>query len=154
MVEILKAKEKDLTAAFKILEESIEYHKSRIPDLFVENKLEIITNAITEDLDNNEYIILVAKDREQVVGVIYGGIRQRGAHYKNRDAMYVFELAVRQENKKQGIGKMLYSEFKNETKKLGIEDIELNVYNGNVNAIEFYKHLGLEMLCSRMIDKA
>ena len=54
-----------------------------------------------------------------------------------------------EQTEKNGIGKLLMNEAKTIARKNNCSRLELNVWNFNTNAIEFYEHFGMK--CQRKI---
>jgi ribosomal protein S18 acetylase RimI-like enzyme len=104
-------------------------------------------------LSNPAQALLVARAAGQVVGVL---LLQEMANpdddiYRPRRYLYVDELMVAQAFRGRGIGRRLMEAAEHRALELGIEEIELNVWERNAGAIAFYEHLGYTTVRRRMV---
>ncbi len=107
-------------------------------------------------IQNDELITLVAKTKKEINGFIVARLiiikdfnpillKQKSSEKlgqtsyspENEAEIYSFAIAKKYQNK--GIGKQLFSKFKEMAKKNEIDLIWLEVRKSNINAIEFYK---------------
>ncbi|MCK6439130.1 MAG: GNAT family N-acetyltransferase, partial [Planctomycetes bacterium] len=64
---------------------------------------------------------------------------------------WVFDLSVRPEYRKQGIGKFLMADCKHRCRLMGFTSIGLQVLNHNSGAIGFYEDFGFKLKARSMI---
>ena len=138
MQEVRKANLEDIDKGLlKAYIDGYRFHQNGRPDIFSNMSDEELKNKLIKDFDRLE--ILVALKEDEIVGYIAYEIKEKS--YKK---MYIDQLAVRNEFKKQGFGKLLIDEVKN----IGIETdckrIEFNCWMFNENALALYDHLGFE----------
>jgi ribosomal-protein-alanine N-acetyltransferase len=107
-------------------------------------------------IQNDELVTLVAKTKKEINGFIVARLiinkdfnpillkqkspeklGQTSYSPENEAEIYSFAIAKKYQNK--GIGKQLFSKFKEMAKKNEIDLIWLEVRKSNINAIEFYK---------------
>ena len=60
-----------------------------------------------------------------------------------RRELYIDDLCVDECERKSGVGKRLFERVKAYAKENGFDWITLNVWNDNVNALAFYRKMGL-----------
>ena len=113
------------------------FHQNGRPDIFSNMSDEELKNKLIKDFDRLE--IRVALKEDEIVGYIAFEIKEKS--YKK---MYIDQLAIRNEFKKQGFGKILI----NEVKRIGLENnckqITFVCWQFNENAIDFYDNLGFD----------
>ena len=109
------------------------------------------TESEFNDLFNYNYnILLGAEVNKKLIGLCIGDIREYVRGYK---VIFISELIVDENYRKQGIGKELLKYAKQEGKQKGAKRLELSVYNFNENAMEFYKSIGMTPLRTVMEEK-
>ena len=112
-----------------------KFHQNGRPDIFSITSDEELENKLLKDIDRLN--IIVALNENEVVGYIAYEIKE-----KSSKILYIDQLAIRDEFRKQGIGRILMEEVK----KIGIEinckRIEFNCWMFNENALAIYDHLG------------
>ena len=91
-------------------------------------------------LSNVESLGIAAVEDNRIVGGILGYVEP----YAEEDFFFVSELFVVPEKKKQGIGRQLLNQLKEELKKRGIHTIQLVSIEDNV---AFYNKCGLKKDC-------
>jgi GNAT superfamily N-acetyltransferase len=95
-------------------------------------------------LNSEDKFLLIAQMEGKMVGYV-SGLIYPGPDY--RQSMVLAELdnlLVVPEFQQQGIGKELMAKFIGWAKSKGANRLRTNVYAKNLEAMEFYKHLGLE----------
>ena len=60
-----------------------------------------------------------------------------------RRELYIDDICVDECERRTGVGKRLFERVKAYAKEAGFDWITLNVWNDNVNALAFYKRMGL-----------
>ncbi len=90
--------------------------------------------GITRFLERNPGLSFIALDGEEVIGAaLCGHDGRRG---------YIHHLAVKETNRKRGIGKSLVNRCVFALMRIGIAKCHLSVFDDNQGAIEFWKKLG------------
>ena len=91
-----------------------------------------------ESLENPNYIILVAKTEDKIIGFI--------SMYCATDEGYICNIAVEKSYRKCGIGTSLMNEIITFSKDKDLKFLTLEVRESNTNAIKFYKKLNFTNL--------
>ncbi len=86
-------------------------------------------------LERNPNMSFVTKDKE---GTIFGAVLC--GHDGRRG--YIHHLAVRQDYRRQGIGRKLVQECLSRLKAVGIQKCHIFIFHDNQNGINFWKRLG------------
>lgn len=100
---------------------------------------------IRRKLERDPDLFLMAEEGGEVVGAVLGG-------YDGRRGM-VYHLAVRQAERHQGVGRRLLEEIEARLRSKGCIKYYLLVTKDNPQAIDFYKHLGVELMELHVMGK-
>ena len=92
-------------------------------------------------IDNDNKIILVARDNDIILGYVYGFIQDNGNLFNNKIAQ-LDALFVKEQYRGNGIARSLTKEFINWAEEKGVAYIELSVCKNNTNAISLYENEG------------
>lgn len=104
------------------------------------------TNSLLDDLDDENNILLVAKENDNVLGFLFGFI-EKNKMSKEKIAHISF-VYVETRYRKNKIASKLIDEFSLLVKKNRIELIEIKCYTNNEAANELYKKYGFDILWS------
>ena len=137
-IEVRKARLEDIdNGLLKAFIDGYRFHQKGRPDIFINITDEELKNNLLKDFERLE--ILIAINENEIVGYLAYEIKEK--HYKK---LYIDQIAVRNEFRKHGFGKILI----NEVKRIGLEKdckrIEFNCWMFNENALAMYDHLGFE----------
>ena len=138
----------DIQDLLRLLSQVLEVHADLRPDLFIHNTTKFSYEDIEEILKDENKPIYVY-DKNGVKGYVFLEIRNRVgvSNMPDEKYLYIEDLCVEEESRKQGIGKALLDyavEFAKEEK---CERIVLNLYKGNENAEKLYKDFGFTTRC-------
>lgn len=155
------AEEKDLARVNELRKQVNDVHVNGRPDIFKPGfcrELQDFVYKLHEDEDKN--IIVVERD-----GIICGMvcvsyvIRPEGPYMLERKYVHIEEIAVDQAFKRQGVATELFEFIKQDARERGFTRIELDVWEFNDSAKEFYEAVGfrlyrrfLEMDCGDLIN--
>lgn len=101
-------------------------------------------------IDNENKIILIARDNDIILGYVYGFIQDNGNLFNNKIAQ-LDALFVKEQYRGNGIARSLMKDFINWAEEKGAAYIELSVCKGNTNAINLYENEGFSInkICLR-----
>ena len=101
-------------------------------------------------IDDDNKIILVARDSDIILGYVYGLIQDNGNLFNNKIAK-LDALFVKEQYRGNGIARSLIREFINWAKEKEISYVELSVCKDNTNAINLYENEGfsIDKICLR-----
>jgi len=113
-----------------------------------DNNLAIIDNinSLSNDLINENNILLVAKENEKVLGFLFGFIDKNKKSVQ--EVAHLSFLYVETEYRNKKIATNLIDEFVLLIKNLGIEIIEVKCFKNNEIANKLYKKYGFDILWS------
>ena len=92
-------------------------------------------------LDNENFIVLVARKQETVVGGLAAYVLQK--FEQERSEVYIYDLAVAAENRRQGIATALIVKLKELARGRGAHVIFVQADYGDDPAISLYTKLGI-----------
>lgn len=139
-VVVSKLKNEDVIEAAKLIQTLHNTMLQQRRDIFIQ-KEENWEAYLEEKLDDSNYILLVARIENNVVGVCTAEIKRLGDDESTRvrDVLFIDYIAVRDEYRRNKIGTNLLNEIKDFAKENNISSVELNVWGFNASAIEFYE---------------
>jgi len=114
-------RESDLPAIFRIEERSFPYP-------YPLGYLRFLAKV-------NPYTFLVAENQSGVVGYLIADIRYRTEGH-------IISIAVREDERRKGVAKLLIRSVTSEFRKLGIRLVRLEVRVGNLAAVNLYRSMG------------
>lgn len=142
-----EARIEDVEQMISILEQISKLHYENRPDIFKEkSKSEMQKIAIDEINNIDKKIIIATDDTSKIYGLLICKIKEVKGHINLKDTktLWIEELGVDENYRKRGIGKQLLKEAGEIAKKLECKRIELNCWNFNKDAINFYKSIGMK----------
>ncbi len=144
-MDIRQANNNDITQMIQLLYEVAKLHSEKRPDVFKIKSHEEIKSNLEEMIQDESNIILIAEDKQIVVGVIICKIREINNHtnLKNTKVLWINEICVKQEYRRNGIGHSLIEKAKEIAKANNCLRLELNCWELNEGAMKFYENQGL-----------
>lgn len=139
------AQNKDIPAIIALLRQVGQVHHQGRPDLFRADAQKYDAAALAALLKEESRPIFVAEQDGQVVGYGFCILETQQDHpvLADRKELYIDDLCVDRQLRGQGAGTAIYRHICRYARSLGCDDITLNVWAFNQNALEFYKKLGL-----------
>ena len=141
---IRKAETNDIPAILDLLSQVLEVHAVIRPDLFVSGTRKYTGEELQEILRNENRPIFVAEENGKVLGYCFCIIQQVEHSNNLRDSVSLFidDLCVDEHFRGKKIGKALNDYVMEYARERGCYDITLNVWEGNDQAMAFYRKLG------------
>lgn len=151
-IRIRPATEDDYEAINLVFTEELAHHSALLPERFQLTDPVMPRQWLMNLLAQPRKTLLVAKVEGQVVGLILlvESVSQDDPIYRPRRYLYVDELAVLAEFRRQGIGQLLMEAAEELAADQGIPTIELNVWEANPRALAFYERLGYRTIRRRL----
>ncbi len=103
-------------------------------------------------LENPDGYLLVIENEESIIGFAEAYVRY-ALNYpilQPREWLLIDGIAVDKTYRNSGAGQALLNELIDRAKAKGIAEVELNVYEFNASAINFYNKNGFESVCKTM----
>ena len=144
-MDIRQANKNDITQMVPLLDEVSKLHIEKRPDVFKIKSHEEIKSNLEEMIQDESNIILIAEDKQVAVGVIICKVREINDHtnLKNIKVLWINEICVKQEYRRNGIGRSLIEKAKEIAKANNCLRLELNCWELNEEAMKFYENQGL-----------
>ncbi|WP_042476058.1 GNAT family N-acetyltransferase [Bacillus ndiopicus] len=152
MITICIATSEDYHAVNNLVKEGHEEHAKEVPTVF-KNVASVMPEAYYRELlESSNSTVLLAKNQESIIGFAVISVESSPPFDSliQRQYAYIHDFGVKKNVQKQGVGKLLFTACVNWAKTMNVTSIELNVWEFNKNAIDFYKHLGLESMSRKM----
>lgn len=146
-----KAVEKDMGELLILFKELLIIHGKEEPNIF-KNEVEdyILKDYINNAFSNENYNFYVAED-EKIIGAIEViNIVEENNKLKNRRYALIDKLVVDKNYRAGGVGDGLIEYAEKELKSMGINEIELYVWEFNKEALKLYEKKGYRTICKRM----
>lgn len=142
---VRRAEKKDIKGLLDLLVQVDMVHHIGRPDLFKGPATKYNSEELEEIIACDETPIFVCTDES---GQIYGHAFCISKQEKDNSVLtdiktlYIDDICVDEDHRKQHIGTMLYNHVRNYAKAKGFYNITLNVWNCNPGAVKFYESLG------------
>lgn len=146
-MRIRRAEEKDISKVLELLGQVLELHADIRPDIFVSGTTKYTESELTEIFkDDTKPVYVAVNENDEVMGYVFCMIREPVNSNNLVPHRYIFidDLCVDREAQGQRVGRQLFEFVKEEAKKIGCYEVILNVWEGNDNAIKFYKKMGMK----------
>ena len=132
-VEIKKLGHYDLNYfkdLIRVFEDVFEMEKFTMPD----------DDYLQQLLEKDSFLVFVALSEDKVVGGLTAYILQQ--YYSVRPLVYIYDLAVKTNYQRQGIGSILIAGITNYCRETGMEEVFVQADEEDGYALEFYHSTG------------
>ncbi len=140
------AKEEDLERINKLRNQVHDIHVTGRPDIFKEGFSAELRDYIYKIWEQENKEIIVAEKN----GVIYGyacilfHVKQETPYTYARKFCHIEEIGVDKNFRRQGVATEMFVFIKTEAKKRGFARIELDMWEFNEEALQFYESIGFK----------
>lgn len=146
-MNIRRAENKDIPRITELLSQVLELHAAIRPDIFISGTTKYTKEELEDMVKNNSNPIYVAADdKDNVIGYAFCQIKKQP--FSNNmvpfQSLFIDDLCVDKKTRGKHVGKALFEYVKEEAKSLNCYEVSLNVWEGNDNAINFYKSMGFK----------
>lgn len=143
-MNIRRAKEADIPALNRLLEQVLNVHHAGRPDIFRPHTKKYTDGELSELLSDEKTPIFVAEEGE-VLGYAFCVLQEWKDHplFQDRRSLYIDDLCVDESCRGRGVGKKLLRFVTDYAKGLGFDSVTLNVWALNESALKFYTACGL-----------
>lgn len=97
-------------------------------------------NHLRQLLSKNDFYVFVALSNGEVVGGLTAYTLQQ--YYSERPLVYVYDLAVKTDMQRKGIGTKLMAEIVDYCQKTGVEEVFVQADEIDQYAVDFYRSTG------------
>ena len=143
-MEIIKATKKHIAEISRLLRQVLDVHSQIRPDIFKKGTKKYTRKELKKIIWKNKSPIFLCVEGECVLGYCFCVINKvKDSNFlQDKKTLYIDDLCVDETCRGKGIGKALYAYVLEFAKNEGCDNITLNVWTGNDNAIAFYQNLG------------
>lgn len=106
----------------------------------------------TELLEQEQSTVLIAREENKVIGFAVMSIEDspKFPSLVHRRFAYIHDFGVDQSEKRKGIGSLLFEACLKWAKGMHVDEVELNVWEFNEEAIAFYKKQNMKTVSRKM----
>ncbi|KFZ43727.1 GNAT family N-acetyltransferase [Anoxybacillus flavithermus] len=145
-IQVRLANLKDIDILLNLTNETFQYHKDNISDVFNSEIKHIYSYEEMKKLieDNNKVVALAENQKFGCIGYVIAEKKDISKIYifKQKNILYIKDLGVTQSMRGKGIGSALIKWIESWSYNNNIDEIQLNVWTENFKAVEFYQYLG------------
>ena len=143
---IRRAEPKDAPRISALLKQVLEVHAAVRPDMYRSGTQKYSEADVLKLLENSACVLFVETDENDCVrgyAISFAQEIQDDGIIVGRRELYIDDICVDECARRTGVGQRLFERVKAYAKEAGFDWITLNVWNDNVNALAFYKRMGL-----------
>ena len=144
---VRKANKNDIGRIIELLHQVDMVHHELRPDLFKPYTTKYNEQELEALFDDNSNPIFVYDDGETVLGHAFCQITDVRNHKLLQDAktLYIDDICVYETARGKHVGKALFDFVREYARSIGCHNITLNVWEGNVPALCFYRNMGMKV---------
>lgn len=146
-MDIRRAVKEDIPDVLGLLSQVLEVHASIRPDIFIPGTTKYSNEELEEMFLDDDRPVYVAVDGENHVrGYAFCQLQQPPftSTMIPRKLLYIDDICVDESARGQHIATSLFGHVKSEAKRLGCYELTLNVWEGNDDALAFYRAMGMK----------
>ncbi len=145
---IRRAEEKDIARINELLYQVQQLHADGRPDIFKTGAKKYTTEELVAILRDDNTPVFVCEEDDIVKGYAFCiyQVTEESTQLHRRKVLYIDDLCVDEDCRRQHIGKKLYEHVVTEAKQEGCDSVTLNVWSVNPGAQRFYEHMGMQPL--------
>ncbi len=145
MLAIRRAEQKDIPQVLNLLSQVLEIHAVIRPDLFISGTRKYSGEELESIFQDENRPVFIAEDEEgQVAGYCFCVLQrmEQSANMRESVTLYIDDLCVDERFRRRHVGRALCDYAIAFARRQGCYDVTLNVWEGNDDAIAFYRRLG------------
>ena len=145
-MEIRFAKETELDRVNEIRKQVNDVHVAGKPEVFKPGFSKELQDFIKVIWDDPEQEIVVAVEDDEICGfaILHHINKPENPFMWERDFLDIDEFCVDEKHRRKGVATQLISYIKEYAKDKGYHRLELNMWEFNESALEFYESVGFE----------
>ena len=143
---IRKAKKEDIESIIVLLHQVNMVHHEIRPDLFKPHTTKYDEQEL-ETMLNDESNPIFVFDDNMVLGYAICQVSEVMNNHLLEDikTLYIDDICVDENARGKHVGKALYEYARDYAKSIGCNNLTLNVWEGNVPALHFYRSMGMHV---------
>lgn len=145
MIKIKKASRKDVENIKSLWCEFIDFHE-RFDNYYKrsENGTDVFSQFALKQINDRDSLVLIAQMDEETCGYSIARIENRPPVFVETRFGMIYDFAVSEKYRRNGIGEKLYNAVTEWFKKKNVDRVELNVATSNPISMKFWTKLGLK----------
>jgi diamine N-acetyltransferase len=134
------------SAFYRVAHEVYEHHVEAIPDVFQSVDVVVSENDFAQLVHGDDSDVYAAECNGEIVGyaVILYRHTSRDIHVP-RTIAFIDNFGVLKASRRMGIGRLLFEACVNRAKEKGARNLELDCWEDNQEAVQFYSSMGLKL---------
>lgn len=143
---IRRAEDRDISRILELLSQVLEVHAKIRPDVFVSGTTKYSAEELEEMIRDEDKPIYVFDSEGTVQGYAFCQIKEPPftSTMIPRKILFIDDLCVDESARGSHVGRNLFEFVKEEAKRIGCNEILLNVWEGNDVATRFYESMGMK----------
>ena len=126
----------------EIIKWHAEFDEEFVLDTDGENNFRFVLNSAYSDPTQ---AVFVALYEEQIIGFVYGYIKQYSGFFKKKVLAHISDIAIKNEYRRKGIGTALMRRFEHDfARRNDANGLSLYVHSQNEQGLNFYNKLGFD----------
>lgn len=152
---IRKAKINDINRILELLLQVNDIHAEGRPDFFIKGKQKYTENELVKIIHDDMTPVFVCEENDTIKGYAFCVIQDFSQcnNLRPDKSLYVDDICVDENCRRQGIGRKLYDYVVDFAKKEACFNVTLNVWANNPEAKSFYESMGMSVqkVCMEVI---
>jgi len=145
MLNITKAKIKDLKDVVELSHKSAMYHKKLTPYYDTSKDVkEVLTKSLKKNIYSSNSCIFIAEENSKIIGYLLVFKINRAEMFKVKKVGLIADVFIEERYRRMGVGKKLIKECFRWLKDGGINFVEINVEASNKQAMNFWDKEGFK----------
>ena len=141
-INIRKAERSDYIQFKNLMVQLQQHHINLRPDVYRMSE-DFFTEATFDKLLEECNVLVAADENGQIAGAVsYSIMDMKGAIIHPFKSLWISDLVISENHRRQGIGSMLMEKVKETAKENDVDRIQLNVSSYNTDAVKLYEKLG------------
>jgi GNAT superfamily N-acetyltransferase len=134
---------------------SVHIKHQELKNTYFKQTSNVLSKEMYEESIINKMLYVIENDLKDIVGYfLYEIINIENHMYmKNQKILFVIDLAIDKSQKRKGYGTVLYKYIEDMAKDQNCLKIELNVWDRNIEAKDFYIKMGMRKKYSTMVKE-
>jgi diamine N-acetyltransferase len=149
-LSVRAAHREDIPSLRRLIDQIVAFHYQEAPTQFKDPAAVLSEAYLEERLADPEAMVLVAECRRTQIGVAVALLREAPPILIPSRVVLVENLAVEPRFRRTGVGRKLMDAAILWARAQGVTELDLNVYEFNIEAIRFYEALGFKTVSRRM----
>lgn len=143
---IRRAEDKDIDRIIELLLQVCNVHADIRPDLFIHDGTKYSKEDLHEIIIDDDRPIFVAVEDDNVLGYCFCQYKGPATSkcIKPFSQLFIDDLCVDESARGKRVGRQLFEYVKEEARRLGCYEVNLNVWEGNDAARKFYEKMGMK----------